>query len=70
MANLTQPSEAQLHTARAALLVVVLPYRDAVTPSPLWRACHSALCAVESALGIAASVPPREAKRKTPLDTE
>jgi hypothetical protein len=64
MANLTQPSEAQLHTARAALLVLVLPYRDAEKPSKVWRAAHSALCAVEQALELPPTVPPREKRRE------
>ena len=64
MATLTRPTPEQLSAARVALLSLVLPYRDASTPSALWRAAHAALCAVEGAMELEPTVPPREVKRR------
>ena len=60
MATLKEPSEAQLHEARTALLNLVLPYRYAGEAPPLWRHAHAALCQVEERLGVAYTLPPRE----------
>jgi hypothetical protein len=65
MAELRTPSPSQLAQARDALLPLVRGGIDGES-SPLWRAAHAALCQVESAMGVACSVPPREQRRKDP----